>query len=187
MIKILVSIFLAIVFSLGTSFGKEMKKIEFSREHLATLADIDELKAFTEKDLPNWYVDHFMHLSGLKRVELTNSEIDDNTHVDFTAVYEDGNSDGDHITNFMTAAQIKQVWPYIDYLEDDVEHFEISSKFVQWEHLFPLANSGDGTIYIAIGGDHNRAVYEADNGDYGIGRVAADIDDFVASLGIIIK
>jgi len=87
----------------------------------------------------------------------------------------------------MTAEQIKQVWPYIDYLEDDVEHFEISSNFVQWEHLFPLASSGDGTIYVAIGGDHNRAVYEADNGDYGIGRVTNDIDYFVASLGIIIK
>lgn len=167
--------------------GNEMKKTEFIKSHTATAADITELNAITGKDLPQWYIEHYMQLSGLKRAELKPHEIADNAHMDFVAVFEDGSSDSDHITDFMSVDQIKQVWPFIDYLEDDVEHFEISSSFVQWEYLFPLAGTGDGTIYVAIGGDHDRAIYEADNGDYGIGRVANDIDDFVTSLGITIK
>ncbi len=166
------------------AIGEEMKKIEFTKSRAATIEDIDELKAVTGKDLPGWYTEHFIRLSGLKRVELKDHEIDDNTHVDFTATFEDGGTDGDHIIDFLTVEQIKQVWPYIDYLEEDIERFEISSRFVQWQYLFPLAGTGDGTLYVAIGGNHDRAVYEADNGDYGIGRVASDIDDFVAGLGI---
>jgi len=183
----LVNSFLAIAFFTVCVSASEMKKIEFTKSRTATLADITDLKSTTGKDLPDWYVDHFMYLSGLKRVALKEHEINDGKHVDFTAIFEDGGSDGDYITDFLTVEQIKQVWPYIDYLEDDVENFEISSSFMQWEYLFPLAGTGDGTLYVAIGGDHDRAIYEADNGDYGIGLVADDIDDFVASLGIIIK
>ena len=170
-----------------SAVGDDMKKTEFVKTHIATSEDISELELVTGKDLPEWYKEHYISLSGLKRSKLKAHEVDDNTHVDFTAVFENGGSDGDHIIDFMTVDQVKQVWPYIDYLEDDVENFEISSRFVQWEYLFPLAGTGDGTIYVAIGGDHDRAVYEADNGDYGIGLVAKDIDDFINELGITIK
>lgn len=183
----LISLLLITIFANNNVTGKEMKKIEFTKGQKITQADISDLKQVTGKELPNWYIEHFMEVSGLKRSQLKDHEIEDNTHVDFTAVFEDGGSDGDHITDFMTVDQIKQVWPYINYLEDDIENFEISSSFVRWEHLFPLAGTGDGTIYVAIGGDHDRAVYEADNGDFGIGRVADDLDDFIASLGITVK
>lgn len=166
--------------------GGEIRSIEFTQSYKAERQDIKDIESLTGKKLPQWYVEHYLNLAGLKRAELKDYEIEDDTHVDFVAVFEDGGSDGDHIVDFLTVEQIKQAWPYIDYLEEDVEHFEISSDFLQWKYLFPLAGTGDGTLYVAIGGDHDRAVYEGDNGDYGIGRVANDIDDFIGSLGITI-
>lgn len=176
-----VSIALFVLFLSLNLAAAQMKRVEFTKERITGAADISELAMVVGKELPNWYTNHFVTLSGLQRAEVASDE-----GFDFVATFESGGSSGDHITDFLTVDQVKQQWPYIDYLEEYVENYELSESFVEWQYLVPLAGTGDGTLYVALGGKHNKAVYEADNGDNGIGRVADDIDELVSSLGLVI-
>lgn len=181
------SVLITALIATGVS-GTEMKKIEFIKGRVPQTSDIPEIESIIGKELPEWYRDFYMRVSGLNRGPLSEQELssDSQDRFDFIAHFEDGGADGDYISGFLTVDQVKEQWPYIDYIEERIEHFEISKGFVQWENLIPIAGTGDGALYVAIGGDHDRAVFEADNGDYGVGRVSDDVGDFISELGITV-
>lgn len=181
----LLSLFFISISSNAAENGTEMKQVTYSKGRAPLSSDIAEIETIIGKSLPDWYAKHYMTLSGLQRVNQDHEFGDDwEKYLDIVATFEDGSSKGEHVTNFITVEQIKDTWRYIDYLEDYVEQFENTETFVQWQSLFPLGNLGDGVLYVAIGGQHDRKIYAADNGDYGIGLVADDIDQFITSLGI---
>jgi hypothetical protein len=46
-----------------------------------------------------------------------------------------------------------------------------------------FADLSVGCIYVANGGLHAGAVFAADNGDFGIGKLESSVDAFVAKIG----
>jgi SMI1 / KNR4 family (SUKH-1) len=70
----------------------------------------------------------------------------------------------------------------IGYLCELAKHFNLNSRYVEPEYLFPLGLLPNGAIYIAIDGMHNGKVYTSDNGDFGIVFHSDSLEQFFESV-----
>jgi len=88
------------------------------------------------------------------------------------------------ITSVETKDSIFQNWKHRGYLIEYLDWFEISENYVEVELLFPIFELIDGVIYVAIGGNHDKKVYYADNGAEGILNIASNLQEFYSNLNL---
>lgn len=138
-------------------------------------AELADIEATTQLQLTDAFKRHFTRVSGATPPE-TNCEIQ--------LTYPGGYVTTDFITKFLTADDIRGQWQHVSYLKEFVAHFDLGSDSVETEYLIPFADTGDGCVYVAVGGQHADAVYHSDNGGFGISRLADTLDHFIEQLDI---
>jgi hypothetical protein len=63
-----------------------------------------------------------------------------------------------------------------------VKEQELTTDFVEIEHLCPFAYAPNGVFYISVSGKHDGKVYFADNGDFGILFLTNSFENFWDSV-----
>ncbi len=78
----------------------------------------------------------------------------------YDLTHEDGWESGDTIESIPTYSQVIEFHTNLKpYLKDTVEHFELTTNFVEIDFLLPFISLGSGgTINIAVGGKHNGKI-----------------------------
>lgn len=139
--------------------------------------DLQEIQAITGVTLSYDYKRTYRSCSGLKA--------DDGVGPEVQVTFPDGFKCPAHVRLFYSVEEIRTCWKYVGpvALNEEAERFDLNEEFVEPEYLVPIAGEYDGgAIYIAVGGRHAGKVFLMDNGDFGIGWVADNVDEFLRQI-----
>ncbi len=148
--------------------------IQFDDAQGMSPKDISEIENYTRFKLPNELVNFFSKQSGgsirNQKQYLARWDSDMDLKLDT------------FITLVVTKESIINNWENRTFLKDYLEWFKLSPDYVEINHLFPVFEIIDGTIYQAIGGKHNDNIFYVDNGSYGIVNIAPSLPNFCNRL-----
>jgi hypothetical protein len=65
------------------------------------------------------------------------------------------------------------------YLQEFIEHFELTDDYVEAPYLYHIAECLSGSICLAVAGKHQGKIYYTDNGDFGIVYQSASLGSFL--------
>lgn len=71
---------------------------------------------------------------------------------------------------------------YRDYLFEFEKHFENTKNNTEAKYLYCIFGCVNGTICMALNGNHRGKIYSVDNGDFGIIFQAENLQEFLKSL-----
>jgi len=141
----------------------------FHRTRTPSESDLGEIERLTGLRLTDGYRQLYLARSGMK-AEGFGPEV--------AVEFGDGLEDELNVQAFLTVDEFRERWQHVEYLRQFVKDFDLGPDFVQPEFLVPIADTYDGVIYIAVGGRHVDHVFFADNGDFGIARLATNVAAF---------
>lgn len=150
------------------------------RKSTPGITDIQEIEAITGLTLSDDYKRMYGSYSGL--------EADDGEGVGSPiSVKYEGFEKTAHVRLFYSVEEIRICWKYVgpDALKEEAERFDLNEEFVETEYLVPIAGEYDGgAIFIAVGGRHVGKMFLSDNGDFGIGCLANNVDEFLRKIDL---
>ena len=155
--------------------------MKFERKSEPKLEDIKEIEKLWKNSLSDDFIQFYMKYSGyeLPYYEYTVDVLYQSEGAPDIDAEED-------LFCFSNLEDIKRLWKYTgpSHIQHYLDHFEHPKSIVDPEALVAFAEGDSGVFYISTKGRTKDKILYADNGDFGIGLVADNLESFMKKLNI---